>query len=86
VRVPVAMAFAAGIRSRLSPCIIPMISVYLTLITGTTLEEFTADQAGWRRSTIMVNTLLLVFDFTVVFVLAGAATKHSHYQKGSIVA
>ena len=82
--VPVVMAFAAGILSFLSPCIIPMISVYLTLVTGTTLEGLKEKPAEWRRSVIMVNTLLFVFGFTVVFVLAGAATKHSHYGKGSV--
>jgi len=73
VSVPVVLAFAAVILSFLSPCIIPMISLYLTLVTGTTLEGLKEKSAGWRRSAIMVNTLLLVLGFALVFTAAGGA-------------
>ena len=62
----------AGALSFVSPCIVPMITVYLTLITGMTMEELTREQnnAAARRS-IFLNTLLFVLGFGLVFTLAG---------------
>src|SRR3990172_7745889 len=62
----------SGVLSFVSPCIVPMITVYLTLITGMTMEELTRDQnsAAARRS-IFLNTLLFVLGFGLVFTLAG---------------
>lgn len=71
--VPVVLAFAAGVVSFLSPCIVPMISVYLTLITGMTLEELKAAPGLWARRSIIVNTLLFVLGFALVFTAAGGA-------------
>lgn len=68
---PVLLAFAAGLVSFLSPCIIPMISVYLTLITGMSLEELTGRPGAVARRAILLNTLLFSLGFTIVFALAG---------------
>ena len=70
---PLVLALAAGVVSFLSPCIVPMISVYLTLITGMTMEELTAKPGLVVRRTIVVNTLLFALGFTIVFTLAGGA-------------
>jgi len=71
--VPVALVFAAGGVSFLSPCIVPMISVYLILITGMTLEELKAAPGLWARRSILLNTLLFVLGFPLVFTAAGGA-------------
>ena len=67
------IAFAAGLLSFFSPCIIPMISVYFTLITGLSIDELeVVDRAALRKS-IFIKTLLFVLAFTIVFTLAGGA-------------
>lgn len=61
-----------GILAFLSPCILPMLQVYLALITGSTLPELSAqsgDTAVRRR--VFIRTLLFVAGFSTVFVLAG---------------
>src|SRR5680860_612253 len=73
VEAPIVLALAAGVVSFLSPCIVPMISVYLTLITGMTMDELTARPGLVIRRTIVVNTLLFALGFTIVFTLAGGA-------------
>jgi cytochrome c-type biogenesis protein len=73
VEAPILLALAAGIVSFLSPCIVPMISVYLTLITGMTMDELAARPGLVVRRTIVVNTLLFALGFTIVFTLAGGA-------------
>ncbi|MFZ5968460.1 MAG: cytochrome c biogenesis CcdA family protein [Bacillota bacterium] len=66
------IAFAAGLVSFLSPCIIPMITIYFSLITGMSMEELTKikKKAGTQVH-IIVNTLLFIAAFTIVFTIAG---------------
>jgi cytochrome c-type biogenesis protein len=66
-------AFGAGVLSFLSPCVLPIVPAYLSLITGLTvgdLEE--GDTKVLPR--IAVDTGLFVAGFTVVFVLLGLIT------------
>jgi cytochrome c-type biogenesis protein len=67
------IAFAAGILSFISPCIIPMLGVYFSLITGLTvsgLKDATLDVTLRRR--VIKNTLAFVTGFSLVFIAAGA--------------
>lgn len=69
----IVIAFAAGVLSFLSPCIIPMLGVYFSLITGLTvseLKEATHDAVLRRR--VVKNTFAFVAGFAVVFIAAGA--------------
>jgi cytochrome c-type biogenesis protein len=70
--VNVLIAFGGGIVSFLSPCVLPIVPAYLSLITGLSVGELretgrTTEQL--RR--ITVDTGLFVAGFTVVFVLLG---------------
>jgi cytochrome c-type biogenesis protein len=60
------IAMAGGVLSFLSPCILPMIPVYLGVLGG----EMTGDGAVRRR---VVATLFFVAGFTGVFVAFGAS-------------
>lgn len=66
-------AFGAGIISFLSPCVLPIVPGYLSLISGLTVGELTEGQATTLRR-IAINTVLFVSGFTVVFVLLGLVT------------
>lgn len=67
-------SFLAGILAFASPCIIPMITIYLGLITGMTVEELAASpQLGGIKRKIVGNTLLFIAGYTVIFALAGTA-------------
>ncbi|MCX7028725.1 MAG: sulfite exporter TauE/SafE family protein [Spirochaetes bacterium] len=65
------IAFAAGLFSFLSPCIIPLIPSYLTFIGGTTFQELSSGQYG--RARVIARTLLFVLGFTLVFTALGIA-------------
>jgi cytochrome c-type biogenesis protein len=66
-------AFGGGIISFLSPCVLPIVPGYLSLVSGLTLGEIEeARGAALRR--IAVMTGLFVLGFTVVFVILGLAT------------
>ena len=62
-----AVAFAAGLLSFLSPCVLPLVPSYLGFITGFTIEEMTG-----RRRLAMVHALLFSTGFSIVFILLGA--------------
>ncbi|HEX2038889.1 MAG TPA: cytochrome c biogenesis protein CcdA [Acidimicrobiales bacterium] len=61
------VAFAAGMLSFLSPCVLPMVPGYLSLMSGVSV---TGEEADPRR--VLRATLLFVAGFTVVFTALGA--------------
>ncbi len=64
-------AFLAGILSFLSPCVLPLVPGYVSLISGATVEDL---QSPERRmlSTVMLHSITFVLGFSVVFIALGA--------------
>ena len=64
-------AFLAGILSFLSPCVLPLVPGYVSLISGATVEDL---QSPERRmlSTVMLHSVTFVLGFSVVFIALGA--------------
>jgi len=74
MQVSIAAAFAAGMLSFLSPCVLPLVPPYLVYMTGTSLERL-ADaepEPRVRRETVAA-ALLFVLGFSTVFVTLGAS-------------
>jgi cytochrome c-type biogenesis protein len=65
-------AFAGGMLSFLSPCVLPLVPGYISLVSGISVAELQAGDAGTTRR-VIVSTLLFVAGFTAVFVALGAA-------------
>jgi cytochrome c-type biogenesis protein len=65
-------AFVAGLFSFLSPCVLPLVPGYLSMISGAGLEELKAPQAHLMRR-VMVNSFVFIFGFSIVFVALGLA-------------
>lgn len=64
-------AFGAGMLSCLSPCVLPLMPGYLSLMSGVgTAELAVVTKADTRK--LLRSTLLFVAGFTVVFVALGA--------------
>ena len=63
----VGLAFAAGLLSFSSPCVLPLLPVYLSFISGVGVEEL-----GREHRRLLWTSLLFVAGFTAVFVLMGA--------------
>ncbi len=67
------IAFASGAVSFLSPCIIPMIVVYLTTITGFSFDTLLRNgHSPIVRNQLMKKTAIFVLSFTLVFTSIGA--------------
>ena len=61
------LAFVAGLVSFVSPCVLPLLPVYLSFISGVAVDRL-ADERG----RVLWTSLLFVAGFTVVFMAMGA--------------
>jgi cytochrome c-type biogenesis protein len=65
-------AFVAGILSFLSPCVLPLVPGYVSLISGASVEDLQSPERRMLR-TVMLHSLTFVLGFSVVFIALGAA-------------
>ena len=65
-------AFFAGLISFLSPCVLPLVPGYVSMISGAGVEELKSAQAQLMRR-VMINSIGFILGFSVVFVALGAA-------------
>ena len=65
-----ALAFVAGLASFLSPCVLPLIPVYLAFLTGSSFAELTTTTP---RRVVITNALAFISGFSLVFILMGAS-------------
>ena len=66
------VAFGAGMLSFLSPCVLPLVPGYLSLMSGVSAGQLAVQTKADTRQ-ILRSTVLFVLGFTVVFVALGAA-------------
>ena len=64
-------AFVAGLISFLSPCVLPLIPGYVSLISGTGVGELKQPDARLLCS-VMRNSIMFIAGFTLVFITLGA--------------
>src|SRR6202142_507541 len=64
-------AFVAGLVSFLSPCVLPLVPGYVSLITGAGVEELKTQEWRLLRKT-MLNSVSFILGFSVVFITLGA--------------
>lgn len=67
-------AFLAGLLSVLSPCVLPLLPAYLSLVSGMSVEELRSEAPGNAvRRRVMSAAFAFVCGFSVVFVVLGAS-------------
>jgi cytochrome c-type biogenesis protein len=64
-------AFLAGLVSFLSPCVLPLVPGYVSLISGVGVEELKVQEAGIFRK-LMLNSIAFIIGFSIVFITLGA--------------
>lgn len=65
---PFIVAFIGGLLAFLSPCTLPLIPVYISMITGISIKELKENNQVDKKK-IIINTLFFIFGFSLVFVL-----------------
>lgn len=71
----VLVAFGAGILSFLSPCVLPLVPGYLSMVSGVSAAELDTrgERAAHHLAPLLGGIALFVAGFTLVFVALGAA-------------
>jgi cytochrome c-type biogenesis protein len=64
-------AFLAGLVSFLSPCVLPLVPGYVSLISGAGVEQLKTQESQLLRK-VMLNSVAFILGFSVVFVTLGA--------------
>jgi|SRR5664280_309824 len=67
---PIAV-FLAGLLSFLSPCVLPLVPGYVSLISGTSVDQLQSADRKLSR-TVLLNSLMFILGFSVVFIALGA--------------
>jgi cytochrome c-type biogenesis protein len=67
--VPLLAALGAGVLSFISPCVLPLVPVYISYLSGTAAGQ---QDAGGRAATVW-QALLFVLGFSAVFIILGAS-------------
>ena len=63
------IAFAAGLISFLSPCVLPLIPGYISYISGSSLNELIE-----KKKVNLIPIILFTLGFSLVFIIFGAAS------------
>jgi cytochrome c-type biogenesis protein len=64
-------AFIAGFISFLSPCVLPLVPGYVSIISGASVENLKHQSARLMRS-VMLNSVFFILGFSIVFISLGA--------------
>ena len=64
-------AFVAGLVSFLSPCVLPLVPGYVSLISGAGVEELKTTNTQLLRK-VMLNSAAFIIGFSIVFIALGA--------------
>lgn len=63
------IAFGAGLLSFLSPCVLPLIPSYLTLLIGDFAEEK-------GKKDVIIPALIFIFGFSIIFITLGLSASY----------
>src|SRR5881227_3775179 len=73
--ITIAIAFVAGLLSFLTPCVLPLVPGYISLISGVSVEHLKGEGAGSRaaaRRAVVLNSLAFNAGVSLIFILLGA--------------
>jgi cytochrome c-type biogenesis protein len=71
MQVSILYAFVAGIISFLSPCVLPLVPGYVSMLSGVGVEQLRSGQPA--RNSLFASSLAFVTGFSVVFISFGAS-------------
>jgi cytochrome c-type biogenesis protein len=67
------IAFVAGLVSFLSPCVLPLVPGYISMLSGASIEEMKSGAGAALAGRVFRSSLTFVVGFSVVFISLGAS-------------
>jgi len=64
-------AFFAGVLSFLSPCVLPLVPGYVSLISGSSVDALQTEERRVLKH-VMLSSLMFILGFSIVFISLGA--------------
>ena len=71
-------AFVAGLISFITPCVLPLVPVYLSILSGSSFDQLTGKGASITPQEhkeihfrVISNALMFILGFTILFIVAG---------------
>jgi len=71
--VNILIAFAGGLLSFLSPCVLPLVPGYISLMSGVSIDHLKAEGASGSRKAVIANSLAFNAGLSVIFLTLGGA-------------
>jgi cytochrome c-type biogenesis protein len=73
--ITIAIAFVAGLASFLTPCVLPLVPGYISLISGVSIDHLKTEQGSVSsiRRAVILNSLAFNAGLSLIFVSIGAA-------------
>src|SRR3989441_11875779 len=65
------IAFAGGLLSFLSPCVLPLVPGYISLMSGVSVDHLKSDGGGSSRRAVIANSLAFNSGLSVIFLALG---------------
>jgi cytochrome c-type biogenesis protein len=65
------IAFLAGLVSFVSPCVLPLVPAYLSLLTGESVEDLRVETRAAARIRTLAHALAFVSGFSLIFIALG---------------
>jgi len=67
-------AFSAGLISFLSPCVLPLVPGYISMISGFSLDQLkTKENDTSLFRIVLLNSIMFIVGFSITFILLGAS-------------
>ncbi len=80
VQISTSLAFIAGLASFLSPCVLPLVPIYLAQLVGPSIHQATDNITTLsQRLTTLLHAFIFVSGFTLSFVALGATASTLGY-------
>src|SRR5438034_2447904 len=67
----VVIAFAGGLLSFLSPCVLPLVPGYISLMSGVSIDHLKAEGGSTARRAVILNSLAFNAGLSVIFLALG---------------
>lgn len=65
------IVFIEGILSIFSPCILPILPVYLSMLSNSSIEDL--ENSNFKKSRLLLNTVFFVFGISITFFILGSS-------------
>src|SRR6266699_5989732 len=69
--VNILVAFAGGLLSFLSPCVLPLVPGYISLMSGVSIDHLTSEGSSVARRAVILNSLAFNAGLSVIFLALG---------------